>query len=185
MPWTVEALVAKALSIPGNIGIAATYNEPTVQIEYVLDVFKACRAVGLKTVFVSNGYLQKEPLEELLEVTDAFNIDLKGFTEAFYWNQCGGHLEVVKQVIEQIYGRAHLEVSCLLIDGKNDSSELLEAQFAFLGGISSEIPVHISRAFPRYLETAPMTPIETLEGAKAIASQYLKYVYLGNVNFGD
>lgn len=183
MEWSSEQLVQKALELPNTIGLAATYNEPTISIEFVLDTFRKSHTAGLKNVFVSNGFIQEEPLEALLTCTDAFNIDLKGFSEAFYRKQCGGSLEPVQRTLRQINGRAHLEVTCLIIPGLNDSESLLEKQFQFISELSPTIPVHISRYFPMYKSFEPETPIETLKMAKHVAEGYLKTVFVGNISY--
>lgn len=178
---SVERLVRLASEDPDCIGIAATYNEPTIQFEFVLDVFKANRAAGGQNVMVTNGFIEAAPLSELLPWVDAFNVDLKSYREGFYKDICKGRLAPVMESIKAIYGNSHLEVTLLLIPGLNDSSEELEQLFAALSGVSPKIPLHISRYFPNYKLNLPITPLETLERAAALASRYLEIVHIGNV----
>ena len=165
----------------GNIGVAFTYNEPLMNYEYVRDSAKLLQEAGLKTVLVTNGELAPAPFRKLLPLIDALNIDLKGFTPEFYrW--VGGDLEEVKENICAAYkAGCHVEVTTLVIPGKNDSPEEMEQEAAWLGDLSPEIPLHLSRYFPRFRVDIPPTPRETLEGLQAAARRYLRHVYLGNI----
>jgi pyruvate formate lyase activating enzyme len=177
-----EALVEKALALRdrGNIGIAHTYNEPLVGYEYVLDCAKLTRKAGMITVLVTNGTICKEPLVELLPWVDAMNIDLKGFTQAFY-DLVGGDLETVKQSIRLSAQRCHVEVTTLIVPGLNDSEAEMDAEAAWLAGISPELPLHISRFFPRFrMEDKNPTPVGTVYALRDVAKKHLKYVYTGN-----
>lgn len=179
-----ESLVYKAydLKSAGNIGLAYTYNEPFISFEYVLDCCKLAREKKLKNVLVTNGYVEEPPLREILPFVDAMNIDLKSFNDGFYRKICGGHAEHVKRTIEISSGVCHVEVTCLVIPGLNDSEEEIDALSTFLSGISPEIPLHLTRFFPRYKMTdKEPTPTETLKRLSAIARTKLKHVYLGNV----
>lgn len=166
----------------GNIGIAFTYNEPVINFEFVLDTLSLARKAGLKTVLVTNGTLLEKPLLKLLPYIDAANVDLKGFSDEFYkWVK--GDFECVKRFIELSYDRIHLEVTTLIIPGKNDSDEDMEAESSWLSSLDSSIPLHLSRYFPRYKcsENTEITPVETLTRLQAIALRHLKYVYTGNI----
>ena len=175
-----EALLEKALSIKGNLGVAFTYNEPLIGYEYVRDCAKLLKANGLKTVLVTNGYINEEPMAELLPLIDAMNIDLKAFTESYY-ETLKGHLEPVKRTIALCAPRCHVEITTLIVPGLNDSEPEMRAQSAWLSGISNEIPLHISRFFPRYrMEDAQATPVETIRNLAEIARESLTYVYAGN-----
>lgn len=175
-----EALLEKALQIKGNLGVAFTYNEPLIGYEYVRDCAKLLKENGLKTVLVTNGYINEEPMDKLLPLIDAMNIDLKAFTESYY-QTLKGHLEPVKRTIALCAPRCHVEVTTLIVPGRNDSEDDMRAQSAWLSGISSEIPLHISRFFPRYhMEKAQATPVETIKNLAAIARKSLKFVYTGN-----
>jgi pyruvate formate lyase activating enzyme len=177
-----EELVEKAVqAVPqGNIGLAYTYNEPLVGYEYVTDCAKRIHAAGLKNVLVTNGMICKEPWEQLLPFIDAVNIDIKGFTQEFY-DFVGGDLETVKRTVEIAAKRIHVEVTTLIIPGKNDSAAEMQAQSAWLASIDENIPLHISRFFPRYRYTnAQATPIKTIEGLVRTAKRHLTRVYPGN-----
>ncbi len=165
----------------GNIGVAFTYNEPLVSFEYVRDCAKLLHEKQLAVVLVTNGQICAEPLEELLPFVDAMNIDLKGFTPAFY-DWIGGDLATTKATIARaVAAGVHVEVTTLVIPGKNDDEKEMDAEAGWLASISHEIPLHLSRYFPRYHCEIPVTPVATLERLQRIAKKYLKYVHLGNV----
>lgn len=177
-----EALVEKAVqAVPqGNIGLAYTYNEPLVGYEYVRDCAKLIRAAGLKNVLVTNGMICTEPWAQLLPLIDAANIDVKGFTQEFY-DFVGGDLKTVKRTVEMAAKHIHVEVTTLIIPGKNDSETEMEALSAWLASLDENIPLHISRFFPRYRYTnAQATPIKTIEELVRTAKRHLKRVYPGN-----
>lgn len=164
-----------------NIGVAYTYNEPTIFYEYMLDLAKKVHYAGYKNVVVSNGYINEAPLKELLPFIDAFNIDLKAFNDEFYKTICKGERLPVMKTIERIYGHAHMELTVLLIDGKNTNLNELEEMFKWIAEIGSDIPVHLSRYHPAYKMDDPVTALDTLLAAREIANDYLDHVYLGNV----
>lgn len=175
-------LVQKALELikKGNIGIAYTYNEPLISFEYIMDCANLARQKNLKNVIVTNGYICEKPLGELLPYIDAMNIDLKGFTDMFYKNLCGD-LETVKQTIALAAKSCHVEVTTLIIPGENDSPEEMRSLSSWLSGIDSEIPLHISRFFPRYkYNSKKATSVEEIYNLAEIAGEKLKYVYTGN-----
>jgi pyruvate formate lyase activating enzyme len=180
---TCEELVEKALQLRsrGNIGIAYTYNEPLIGYEFVRDSAMLAKSKGLKNVVVTNGYICREPFMELLPFIDAFNIDLKGFTEEFY-HKLRGDLATVKQSIELAARECHVEVTTLIIPGENDSEEEMEALSGWLAGINPEIPLHISRFFPRWkMQDKLATPVEQVYRLAEVARKKLKYVHEGNV----
>ncbi|WAM32027.1 AmmeMemoRadiSam system radical SAM enzyme [Caldicellulosiruptor naganoensis] len=176
-----ERLIELAKKDKDCIGIAFTYNEPTIWFEYVLDVAKKFKEEGFKTVLVTNGYLNKEPLLELLEVIDAANIDLKAFSDEFYKKVCSGDLESVKRFIEICSKKIHIEITTLIIPTLNDSEDEIENLAKWLSSIDDRIPLHLTRYFPRYKMNLPPTPKETLFKLREIAKRYLMYVYLGNI----
>lgn len=178
-----EIVVEKAVSLKrqGNIGIAYTYNEPSIWYEYVYETAKLAKERGLLNVLVTNGYISREPLEQLLPYIDAMNIDLKAFNEEFYREFLKGGLEEVKSAIQLASAYCHVEITTLVIPGRNDSEEEMEQMTAWLSEISPEIPLHLSRYFPRYEMTEEPTPEDTLIKLKYIAERHLKYVYLGNI----
>lgn len=128
---------------------------------------------------VTNGYICEEPLLALLPLIDAFNIDLKGFTEGYY-RKLRGDLATVKRTIELAAGRTHVEVTTLIVPGENDTEEI-DALSAWLAGISPDIPLHITRFFPRWRMTdREATPIGLIYRLAEVARKNLKYVYEGN-----
>jgi pyruvate formate lyase activating enzyme len=166
----------------GSIGAAFTYTEPLLWFEYLKDAVPMLRAKGLKSVLVTNGFLNEEPAREIAPLIDAFNIDLKGIRNGFYREVCGGTVEPVKKFIEIAAATSHVEVTNLVIPGRNDSDEDLTALVDWLAGVSPDIPLHFSRFFPQYRMTdLPPTPPETLRRAFAIARKRLTYVYVGNI----
>jgi pyruvate formate lyase activating enzyme len=165
----------------GSFGIAYTYSEPLVHLEYVLESCRLARARGLKNVLVSNGFVNPQPAEELLGLLDAANIDLKSFNPEFYRQEIGGELEEVKRFLTQARGRIELEVTTLVIPGRNDGPEEMEAIAAFLAALDPAIPLHLSAYHPQYRYTLPPTPAATVRRLAEVARRYLRYVYLGNL----
>lgn len=177
-----EELVEKALSLRnrGNIGIAYTYNEPLIGYEFVRDCAGLAKEKGLKNVVVTNGYICEEPLKELLPVIDAFNIDLKGFTEEYY-HKLRGDLATVKRSIELASVKSHVEVTTLIVPGENDTEEEMEELSGWLAGVNPEIPLHISRFFPGWhMQDRDATPVKQVYHLAGIARKKLKYVHEGN-----
>lgn len=178
-----EELVAKALALRerGNIGIAYTYNEPLIGYEYVRDCASLAKKMGLKNVVVTNGYICEEPLRELLPLIDAFNIDLKGFTQGYY-HKLRGDLATVKRSIEIASEKSHVEVTTLIVPGENDTDEEMEELSGWLAGVNPDIPLHISRFFPRWqMQDRNATPVKQVYHLADIARKKLKYVHEGNV----
>ncbi len=187
------AELVEAARRQGSFGIAYTYSEPLVHLEYVLETARLARAAGLKNVLVSNGYVNEAPAAELLEVLDAANIDLKAFRPEFYRREIGGSLEEVQRFLRQAAswrsasggqrppgGRIHLEVTTLVIPGRNDGEEEIEDAARFLAALDPDIPYHLSGYYPSYRYDLPSTPLAALERLAAVASRHLRYVYLGN-----
>ncbi len=173
----------------GNIGLAFTYNEPLIGYEYVRDTAKLVHDMGLKTVLVTNGTAELSVLEELLPYVDAMNIDLKGFTDTYYRDVLKGSREMVMAFIERAARSCHVELTTLIIPGENDSDEEMEKESRWIaslqdaGGniIGKEIPLHISRFFPRFHMTdRPATDVSHVYHLAKIARQHLAYVYTGN-----
>lgn len=166
----------------GNIGVAFTYNEPTVCFEFIRDTSKLLHEAGLKSVVVTNGGLVKKYADELLPHVDALNIDLKGFSDEFY-RYVKGEFDTVKEFIKAaVEHKCHVELTTLVIPTKNDDPEEMEREVDWIASISPEIPLHLSRFFPRYkVDDLPPTPAETIYRLKDIAQKKLKYVYTGNL----
>ncbi len=165
--------------------ISWTYNEPTIHLPFNKDVSLPARDNGLKIIYVSNGYMSNESVGEILTFVDAFNIDLKSMSDDFYKKVCKADLRVVLDNIERIYDAGkHIELTNLLINGKNDSSEEITSLVEFVvENLSSSVPIHFSRAFPYYkMDNILPTDEKTLFKAEEIAKNHgMKYVYLGNI----
>lgn len=180
-PITTDEIIRQAKEVR-SIGIAYTYNEPIIWYEFVLDTARVAKKEGLKNVLVTNGYINSEPLKELIPFIDALNIDLKSIEGSFYRKYCNATLQPVLETIKEASKSAHVELTNLVIPTLNDT----EANFAKLRdwifeNLGPEVPLHFSRYFPCYKMRIPPTPLKTLEKAREIAHQLLKYVYLGNV----
>lgn len=177
-----ETLVGKALELRpyGNIGVAYTYNEPLIGYEYVQDCAALVHERGMVNVLVTNGTIEEVPWRELLPLIDAANIDLKGFTPEWY-QRLGGDLGTVKCSIALAAERCHVEVTTLLIPGENDSEEEIRSLAQWLASVDRNIPLHLSRFFPRYRMTdKPPTPVEQVYRVADAAREYLSFVYTGN-----
>ncbi len=177
-----EALVERAVQLRehGNIGIAFTYNEPAVGYEFVRDTAARAKKAGLLCAMVTNGYFTGKVATGLEGLIDAFNIDLKCFTQAGY-RSLGGGLAAVQNSIRRTARYAHVEVTTLVVPGLSDDADDMRAQARFLADVSPEIPLHLSRYFPRWQADAPPTPPETLRRLAGIANEYLQNVYSGNI----
>ena len=174
------AALAEKLRPRGNIGVAYTYNEPLVGYEYVRDSAVAVRARGLCNVLVTNGTIEEAPWRALLPWIDAANIDLKGFTEAWY-ARLGGDLETVKRNIAAAAEYCHVEVTTLLVPGENDGADEIRALARWLADVSPDIPLHLTRFFPCYrMIDRSQTPVETIYSLADTARESLRYVYTGN-----
>lgn len=181
---TVEHIINKAVTSSLNCGIAFTYNEPAVWIEFMLDIAMAAFDQGLKTAMITNGYINKKPLDDLIPLIDAFNVDLKSFNNDFYKKYTGSSLKPVLNTIEKIAShKKHLEVTMLIIDGLNDDYDEFERAIKWIASNTGrETPLHLSRYFPRFRMSIPATLEETLLNMYEIACNHLDYVYLGNVH---
>ena len=177
-----ELLADKATELRsrGNIGVAYTYNEPLVGYEYVRDCAGLVHKRGMVNVLVTNGTIEEAPWRQLLPLIDAVNIDLKGFTSAWY-RRLGGDLDTVKRSIALAAEECHVEVTTLLVPGENDSTEEIRELAQWLASVCPEIPLHLSRFFPRYrMADRPPTPVDQVYRLAEMARGYLSYVYTGN-----
>jgi len=169
----------------GAQSIAYTYSEPTIFYEYMLDCAKLAHDRSLRNVYHSNGFINEEPLRELCQYLDAANIDLKGMTERYYRDMTGGALAPVLRALEVLKEEGvHVEVTTLIVPGRNDDPESLRRQCEWIRDrLGPDVPLHFSRFHPQHkLTDVPPTPIETLERARSIAlDSGLRYVYIGNV----
>jgi pyruvate formate lyase activating enzyme len=180
-----EQVVSTALA-RGSEGIAYTYNEPLIGFEFVLDCARLAREQGLANVLVTNGFLNPAPLDELLPLVDALNVDLKSLDDGFYRRLCEAGVDPVLETLVKARGAAHLEVTNLVIPGENDTTEGFEALAAWLAdNLGSDVPVHLSAYFPAFRMSNPPTPLETLVEAREILGRRLNHVYLGNVRSAE
>ena len=181
----VPAADVVAAAIDGGChSIAYTYSEPTIAIEYVLEVMELARAHGLTNVWVTNGYFTADAFERIEPHLDAANVDLKGISDRFYHEIVGGNVRPVLHTIERLH-RAGIwvEVTTLVIPGENDAADDLRWTAEAVVGISPQIPWHVSRFFPAHrMLDLPPTPVDTLEAAGRIGREAgVRYIYLGNV----
>ncbi|MGD0982998.1 MAG: AmmeMemoRadiSam system radical SAM enzyme [Acidimicrobiales bacterium] len=179
--------IVKAAQRLGCPSVAFTYNDPVIFHEYAIDVAEACHEAGINTVAVSAGYVCPEPRSEFYSHLDAANIDLKAFSEDFYRQLCGGHLEAVKDTLRYVHQETSvwLEVTTLLIPGLNDSDEELDSLVSWVAcDLASDVPLHFTAFHPDYkLAGLPPTPVSTLSRARHIAlAAGLSHVYTGNVH---
>lgn len=166
----------------GAVGIAYTYSEPLVWYEFVADTARVFRERGLKNVLVTNGFLNAEPLAELLPWIDAANVDLKSMDDDFYRRVCKGRLTPVLESIRAFHAAGvHLEITNLLIPGYNDRPGQVEQLIDFVASLGRDVPLHFSAYHPSWKLDAPATPRETLMRARGQALEKLDWVYLGNV----
>ncbi|HUT55887.1 MAG TPA: AmmeMemoRadiSam system radical SAM enzyme [bacterium] len=163
-----------------SFGIAYTYNEPYMSFEYVLDTARLARDAGLKNVMVTNGFYNPEPLEELLPLIDAMNIDLKSIRDDYYKKLCHGRVEPVMKTIARAAQDCLVEVTTLLVTGENDSDQDISDLVDFIASVG-DVPLHFSAYHPMYTLDNPPTPMKKLLRAYEIGRQKLNYVYLGNV----
>ncbi|MCC6809429.1 MAG: AmmeMemoRadiSam system radical SAM enzyme [Deltaproteobacteria bacterium] len=167
--------------------VAFTYNDPVIFMEYAVDVAQACHERGIKTVAVTAGYICPAPRAEFYRHMDAANVDLKAFTEEFYWKQTGAHLEPVLETLKYLKHETKVwfEITTLLIPGQNDSDKELHEESAWIAEhLGPDVPLHFTAFHPDYrMRDIAATPPETLTRARTIAQSYgLRYVYTGNVH---
>ncbi|MGR8981633.1 MAG: AmmeMemoRadiSam system radical SAM enzyme [Gammaproteobacteria bacterium] len=179
--------IAEAALAHGCRSVAYTYNDPVVFHEYAVDTAKACRAAGLKSVAVSAGYVCDEPRIEFYQWMDAANIDLKAFTEKFYHEITGGHLDPILETLKYIKHKTSvwLELTTLLIPGKNDSEAEIDAMTQWVvENLGPDVPMHFSAFHPDWkMIDTPRTPKATLLEARRIALKNgVHYAYIGNVH---
>lgn len=182
---TPEELAALALKLRrerGNLGLAYTYNEPLVAWEFVRDCAREVRGRGLLNVLVSNGMASAGVVAEVAPLMDAANIDLKGPSQEFYDWVGGDWATVVATIRALAEAGCHVEVTTLVVPGKNDADADIDAIAATVAGISREIPLHLTRFFPRWrMSGAAATPVETLRRLERVALGRLRRVLVGNV----
>ena len=178
---TPNELIDEALRL-NSFGIAYTYNEPFIWYEFIYDCMKLAKNKGLENIMVTNGYVNQKPLEEILPLIKAMNIDLKAMSNEFYKKVCKGTVDPVLNTIKTAKKKCHVEITNLIIPTLNDSEENIQQLVDWVyQNTGEDTPLHFSRYFPCYELTIMPTPIETLKRAYEIAKKKLKYVYLGNV----
>jgi pyruvate formate lyase activating enzyme len=179
--------LARAAEALGCRSVAFTYNDPVIFMEYAMDVADACRAAGIKAVAVTAGYMCAGPRTQFYEHMDAANVDLKGFTDAFYHRICSGHLQPVLETLEYLKHETDVwfEITNLLIPGANDSDQEIDAMSRWIADrLGVDVPVHFTAFHPDWkMRDRPPTPPGTLSRARRIAmANGLRYVYTGNVH---
>ncbi|MEY3746872.1 MAG: hypothetical protein RL194_331, partial [Pseudomonadota bacterium] len=179
--------IAVAAEQSGCKSVAFTYNDPVIFAEYAMDVADACHARGIKTVAVTAGYMHDAARRDFYAKMDAANVDLKAFTDDFYFKLTGAHLQPVLDTLRYLKHKTNvwLEITTLLIPGENDSDEELTAMCQWIAReLGPEVPLHFSAFHPDYKMTdIPATPLPTLMRARQIAlREGLRYVYTGNVH---
>ena len=165
----------------GNIGVAYTYNEPLVGWEFVRDAAREVHSRGMLNVLVSNGCAEASVIDELAPFIDAANIDLKGPSQEYY-DWVGGSFDAVCRTIEALHSRGcHVEVTTLVVPGRNDRDGDMAAITSFLASVSPDIPLHVTRFFPRFqMQDSHPTPVSDVYRLADIARQRLSRVLTGN-----
>lgn len=179
-------LIAHAARQLNCHSVAYTYNDPIIFMEYAIDIAKACRHQGVRSVAVTAGYIQKEPAREFFAWMDAANVDLKSFRDNFYVKLCGGHLQPVLDTLLYLKHETSvwLELTTLLIPGENDSDEEIDAMTRWIAThLGEEVPLHFTPFHPAWrFQERGATPAETLLRAQNIAHRNgLRYAYGGSV----
>lgn len=169
------------------IGLAFTYSEPFMWYEFLLDACRTAKDNGMKNVIVTNGFIEKAPLRQILPLVDAMNIDIKAFTEEFYAKVVHGSLKPVLKTAETVKKQGcHVEITTLLIPGLNDSQQEITKLAEWISSdLGRDTPLHFSRYFPNYKMDLEATPVKVLERAGELAKERLDYVYLGNLGPGE
>ncbi|MBS1217497.1 MAG: Radical, partial [Proteobacteria bacterium] len=181
------AAIAEAAAQAGAKSVAFTYNDPVIFAEYAMDVADACHARDINTVAVTAGYIHDAPRREFFAKMDAANVDLKAFTDEFYFKLCGAHLQPVLDTLVYLQHetKVWLEITTLLIPGKNDSDQELQAATRWIAReLGPDVPLHFSAFHPDHkMVDIAATPPATLTRARQIAIDAgLHYVYTGNVH---
>jgi pyruvate formate lyase activating enzyme len=179
--------IARAARRLGCHSVAFTYNDPVIFLEYAIDVAQACRELGVRTVAVTAGEICAEPRVEFYRHMDAANVDLKGFTERFYRQVCGGSLQAVLDTLEYLKRetRVWFEITNLLIPGENDADQEIDAMTRWIAEhLGPDVPVHFTAFHPDWkMLDKPRTPASTLTRARAIAlGNGIRHAYTGNVH---
>jgi pyruvate formate lyase activating enzyme len=180
-------MIARAAQAQGCKSIAFTYNDPVIFAEYAMDTADACHELGIQAIAVTAGYIGVEARRDFYAKMDAANVDLKGFTDDFYFKLCGARLQPVLDTLVYLKHETDVwfEITTLLIPGKNDSDAEIEAESKWImRELGPDVPLHFTAFHPDYKMTdIPHTPASTLTRARKIAlAEGLRYVYTGNVH---
>lgn len=178
--YTPQDIVTLALKeqLPS---ISYTYSEPLIFYEYMLDTAVIAKKNGLKNIVVTNGYINPEPLHALIPSIDAMNIDLKTYDDTIYKKKLKGSLQPVLNTIETAIKHCHVEVTMLIVPGISDDLKKIEEAAIRLSEMDKNIPLHLSRYFPRYRYNEPPTELSLLQQAYDACKKHLKTVITGNV----
>lgn len=182
--FSPERIMEIAQQREKNIGVAYTYNEPSIQIETITEVAEAIKGTGMKNVMVSNGYISEEPLQTYLPLIDAFNIDVKNFEEKTHKKTTGASLKPVLDNLVRINNaEKHLELTYLLVPEVNSKMSTFKSFVQWVSDhLGANTVLHLSRYFPRYKATQSATSVQLLEDYADMASEQLNHVYAGNYN---
>ena len=178
-PEELTIFAAKARE-QGSCGVAFTYTEPLMWYEFVLDSAKLLQVQNMRTILVSNGFIQQQAWLNLLPYLDAVNIDLKAFTSGFY-RELGGRLQPVQRAIQLAVEHCHVEITTLLVEGHNTDRDEIQELSAFLADLDENIPLHLSRYYPAHRWKQPATNAKLIRELAELARQRLNYVYTGNL----
>ena len=181
--YDIGAITDLALSRKNNVGVAFTYNEPSIAVETNLEIAHAMHQHNLKNVMVTNGYVNRDVLQDYLKLIDAYNLDIKSFVDDIHKKNTHAELSFILENAKAIFKAGkHLEITCLVVTGVNDTIEEFTSLVKWIKSeLSGEVPLHISRYFPRNKFESPPTPESTMLGFAQIAKESLSYVYLGNM----
>jgi len=181
---TADEMVALSVQAnkEGSIGLAFTYNEPSIWYEYILDTAIKAKEKDQKIVLVTNGFIEQKPLEKLLNKVDALNIDVKAFNEEFYRKICHGRLDIVKKNVEESVQKAHVEITNLIISEEYQSLKEIKELALWLSTLNPDIPLHLSRYYPAYKFKHQPTSMTTMQAAYETAREHLNFVYIGNID---
>jgi len=182
--WNTPATMVDLARENGCSSLSYTYNEPTVFAEYASDIASLAHASGLKNVLVSNGYISTAAAADFYPLIDAANIDMKGFSEEFYQQQCAASLAPVLASIEKLYHLGkHLEITTLVIPGRNDSLAMFSQWLDWVEQhLDKDLPLHFSAYHPAHRCSAPPTPVKTLLNIRDLAwNRGFTAIYLGNI----
>jgi pyruvate formate lyase activating enzyme len=194
--WEISQVEAETRFLPPEIllkmfedhetlGVAYTYTEPLMWFEYILNAGNAIHEAGGKNVLVTNGMINEEPLQEIMPLIDAMNIDLKTMDAGAYKKTLKGDLGAVKRTIEIAHKNCHIEITNLIVTGLNDKKSDIDDLIDYVSSIDPNIPLHFSRYYPNHEYTKPPTSVKTIEYAYAKAREKLAYVYIGNLPAED